>query len=422
MSAFRLSCLTYLTVALPSSTLGLLWPSIRVDFHEPVGALGILLIFGIIASVAASAATGRLLALTGAGMLVAGGALLVALALALESVASSLRPFAIGVVLFGLGFGAIDAALNVHAARCFGARQINWMHASYGLGATLGPLAATAMLGGGIGWHWVYASMAFALAGLTGALALTRRAWPPPEAAPPAVGAGPQPTQAGSRSQAAARPARPARLRVVGGLAFAAIETGIESGAGIWGFVFLTAGRGLGAATAGLAVSAYWAMMFIGRLTLGPVAERLGAGRVLGWAVAGVAAGAALMTAPGPWLLAVTGLLMLGLAAAPVFPLLTLTTASRLGAVGVAATTQTVSLQVAASAVGSAALPAVIGVAIGALRATILGPALLVLGLTMCTLLGLMARRPSAERRLLDAESEPGEARSPRSNARTEMR
>ena len=37
------------------------------------------------------------------------------------------------------------AALNAHAARHFGARDINWMHASYGLGATIGPLLVTAL-------------------------------------------------------------------------------------------------------------------------------------------------------------------------------------------------------------------------------------------------------------------------------------
>jgi hypothetical protein len=54
-----LACLAYLSVALPSSTLGLLWPSMRLSFGQPVGTLGILLVFGIIASVISSAATGR---------------------------------------------------------------------------------------------------------------------------------------------------------------------------------------------------------------------------------------------------------------------------------------------------------------------------------------------------------------------------
>ena len=96
--------------------------------------------------------------------------------------------------------------------------------------------------------------------------------------------------------------------------------------------------------------------------TLGPVAQRLGPARVLAAAVA--------------------GLMFLGLAAAPIFPLLTLTTG----------TTRMVSLQVAASAAGNAALPAGLGLAIGAAGARVLGPSLLALGLAMAAL--FLIRRP----------------------------
>ena len=106
-------------------------------------------------------------------------------------------------------------------------------------------------------------------------------------------------------------------------------------------------------------------------------------------AVAGIPAGAALMTAPGPGLLAVVGLMILGLAAAPVFPLLTLMTPQ--WADSATGATRMVSLQVAASAAGSAALPAGLGLAIGAVDARILAPSLLVLGLAMGALYALLS-------------------------------
>jgi len=170
---------------------------------------------------------------------------------------------------------------------------------------------------------------------------------------------------------------------------FTAVETGIESAAGIWGYVFLTSGRGLPAAAAGVVVSAYWLMMFAGRALLGPVAERAGATRVLAAAVAGLPVGALLMAVPGPGLVAIAGMMLLGLAAAPVFPLVTLTTAERSGA---GAATAAVGLQVAASAIGAAALPAGIGLIIGAVSARALGPALLALSLAMCGVYWLAVR------------------------------
>jgi len=392
-----LACLAYLGAALPSSAIGLLWPSMRISIHQPVGALGPLLALGVTASVVSSAATGRALSRVGAGRLVAAGTALLALALAAEAPASSVWLMATGFVLFGAGSGITDSAANAHAARHFGARQINWMHASYGLGATIGPLAVTVVLGCGLSWRWVYGAMAVALAVLALVLMLTRHAWDAP--ARERSGAA-QRDQAGGRakSRAAGRRRRPAAAALIGSLVFTGIETGIESAAGIWGYVFLTSGRGLSHQVAGIAVAAYWAMMFAGRAVLGPVAQRCGAARVLSGAVAGVVAGAALMAAPGPPFLAVAGFMAVGVAAAPVFPLFTLTTAQRLDAGDAPGATRAVSLQVAASAAGAAALPAGIGVVIGDIDARALAPALLVLGVAMCAVYWFLPRAAGPQR------------------------
>jgi hypothetical protein len=47
MSVFVLSCLTYLAVALPGSTLGLIWPSMRVTLHETLGPSLLVLALGM---------------------------------------------------------------------------------------------------------------------------------------------------------------------------------------------------------------------------------------------------------------------------------------------------------------------------------------------------------------------------------------
>jgi len=121
-------------------------------------------------------------------------------------------------------------------------------------------------------------------------------------------------------------------------------------------------------------------------------------------AVACVPLGALLMALPGPAAVAVAGMMVLGLAAAPVFPLLTLTTADR---AGIGGATQTVGLQVAASAVGSAAVPAAIGLVIGAVSAWVLGPALLVLAGAMCAVYWLGLRPVPADAAVTLACSSP---------------
>lgn len=376
MPAFLLSCLTYLGVALPGSTLGLLWPSMRMSMHEPVGALGVVLAAGVIASALSSAATGRILRAMPPGPPLAIGAAFVSIALAVEAAAPALWLIALGSAVFSVGFGAIDAALNVYAAANFGPRAITWMHASYGLGATLGPLLITALLAAVADWRAALASMAAAMTVIAVVLIVARRAWNVPAACPP-------PAPAGPASH------RPAHLPTV---LFTAVETGVESAAGIWGYVFLTSARGLPPATAGMVVSAYWAMMFAGRILLGPVAQRAGASRVLALAVAGVPCGALLMSLPLPGGFAVAGIMTLGLASAPVFPLIIFASGGRSGGSGASSdagtsdgrAATTIGLQVAASAFGGAALPSGVGLAVGAFGGWTVGPSLLTLGVAMC--------------------------------------
>ncbi len=386
MSVFSLSCLTYLGTALAGSTLGLLWPSMRLSLHEPVGALGFVLAAGVAASAVSSVATGRVLPRLAPGPLLAAGAAAVAAALALEAAATAMLVIVAGAALFSLGFGSIDAVLNVYAAGHFSARDINWMHASYGLGATLGPLLVTALLSGA-GWRGCMGALAGAVAVVAAVLTVTRDRWAsPPGAAAASPGPPPAAPAPGERA--------PGRRRAqAAGVTFTAVECGVESAAGIWGYIFLTSGCGLPSVAAGVVVSAYWAMMFAGRGLLGLLAARLGPARVLAGAVAGVPAGALLMTVPGPAALAVAGMLVLGLASAPVFPLFTLATGDRVGA---GAAPAAIGLQVAASAVGGAVLPGAVGLLIGGVSARALGPLLLVLGLAVAGVyrLTLVPREP----------------------------
>jgi fucose permease len=88
---------------------------------------------------------------------------------------------------------------------------------------------------------------------------------------------------------------------------------------------------------------------------------------------------------------------VLALGAAPLFPLLTLTTRDRVGA---AHADQAVGVQVAASAVGAAAVPSLVGLLIGRYGAGVLGPCLLALavGTAVAYAYAEATRRPTYAR------------------------
>ncbi|MYX58050.1 hypothetical protein GTZ89_20880 [Streptomyces sp. SID8382] len=68
-------------MARPDGVLGILWPSMSADFHQPLGALGLLLPFGVAAAVLSSTMTGRILARMHIGQLLSASTVLSVVAL-----------------------------------------------------------------------------------------------------------------------------------------------------------------------------------------------------------------------------------------------------------------------------------------------------------------------------------------------------
>jgi fucose permease len=156
-------------------------------------------------------------------------------------------------------------------------------------------------------------------------------------------------------------PVRALSLNAGIGLAAVAVQTGIESGVALWGFTFLTEAVGVSPVIAGGLASGYWVAMFVGRIVLGSLAERIGSWRVMGLAVSGMVVAAALAIAATPSA-ATTAMLLFGLSTAPMYPLLVLTTAERTSA---AVADRLIGFQAAASALGAAVIPLLIGLAMG---------------------------------------------------------
>lgn len=383
-SLLALAYLAFISLGLPDGLIGVGWASIRTDFDVPTAAVGLVLTAGTVGYLTSSVAAGFTLARLGVGGLLAASTALAGLALTGYAVAPELALMICCALLLGLGSGAIDSGLNAYAASAFGPRHMNWMHAFFGLGVAIGPLIMTGVLNLGVSWRWGYGTVAAAQLVLAMAFVLTLGAWGRRGVAGEA---------AGERVLTVVRGRATLALPAVwfGVLAFA-VYAAIEVAAGLWAYLLLTEGRGLGATAAGVCVSGYWASLFLGRIVQGVVAERLGGGRVLVGSLTGMAVGAVLVAVPGPAVVAVAGLAIIGFAAAPVFPLLTLTTAQR---VGVAHADRAIGLQIAGAGLGGALIPAGIGVLLSG-DVERLGPALVALAVLLLALYAASAQRGSS--------------------------
>lgn len=339
---------SFVVLALPKSAFGVAWPSAAADFDQGLGALGLVIAVHTSGYMASSVVTGPVMARLGAGASFFAASVAATVGLAGYAFVAHWYGFLVAAFALGAGGGLMDAGVNAHLAVRHGARIMNLLHASFGVGATLGPILMTGFLAAGGSWTSAYLLLAAIQAGLSLMLWTIRASWDDrPRAAPD-----PTPPTAGESS----RPDQTSLLWIM--LASFFFYAGLEVGAGQWSFSVLTESRGMGESAAGIVVAAYWASFTAGRFVAGAVGDRVRAEAVIRMAgLVAVTATAVFWWSPSPWIGA-AALAILGAALAGVFPAMILLTARRVGA---AATGHVVGYELAAASVGVGVIPGAAG-------------------------------------------------------------
>jgi fucose permease len=370
--------------------LGVAWPSIRAFFSLPLDALGALLVLFTGGYLLSSFSSGRLLAHMRVGSLLALSCVATGLSLLGYTVTPRWGVMVALGFLAGLGAGAIDTGVNTFAALHYSARMVNWLHAFYGIGATIGPVLMTSILTAGYAWQWGYGIVGLWQLLLALGFGLTYRQWPC---------ASPTQHPAGLDAKHPVPVNSTLRLPVVWlSIATFFIYTGIEAAAGAWAYSLFTTARAMPTSTAGMWVSIYWGSLTAGRLAAGVVVGMVSVRLLLRLCIIGVAVGALLLWLNLTDLLSCLGLALSGLALAPIFPSLIATTPARLGAVH---TANGVGFQVAAAVLGLSLLPSAVGLLASSGGLETIGPSLLTAALL---LLGLYEALLVASRKHMSAE------------------
>jgi fucose permease len=362
----------FVSLGLPDGVLGVAWPSIRRSFTLPLSELGVLLGASTLGYLASSFSSGPVAARLGIGRLLLWSSILMVISSLGYATAPAWPVMLLGGLLAGLGAGAIDAGINAFAAAHVPARLVNWLHASYGVGAMLGPLLMTGVLTAGLSWRWGYAAIGALLAAMTLCFAATLGLWDVERgrAHTPAGATGDADACRSGRAGFAATLRRP-RLWMNVTLFF--VYTGLEVTAGQWMYSLLTEGRGISPATAGLWVAVYWGSLTLGRVVFGALTLRFSSTALLRTGLIGAPLAAAVIWFD-PVLLGFLGLAPLGFSLAPIYPLLISATPQRLGPEHA---DHAIGFQVAAAYLGSAALPGAAGMLARAHGLEIIGPFLL---------------------------------------------
>ncbi len=209
----------------------------------------------------------------------------------------------VGTSLLGLGAGVSAGPLNAYPQVLFPARgesAVVALHTVVGVGLAATPVLAGAAIDRGV---WLAVPFMLACACLALVVALERLRLPEPE--PPRRPGG--------------RPVGVAALRLFAGVALLYGVT--EAVYGNWGIVYLAEERGLGVATAGLAVAAFWAAITASRFAVAAVLLRLNPQGVLPALAAAMATSCLLVPLAGSGPAAVLVFAAGGLGCSAVFPL-----------------------------------------------------------------------------------------------------
>lgn len=372
--------LAFISLGLPDSAIGSAWPTMAPSLGAGISWVGVVTMIISAGTIVSSLMSVRVVERFGTGRVTVASVALTAAALVGFSQSQAFWQLCLWAVPYGLGAGAVDAALNAYVAVHYESQHMSWLHCMWGVGASGGPMIMAQCLERST-WSLGFLVLGGIQVGIALVLTLSLPLWrdrklprvsgrragreaaigAAPEAALPhaeaahgvgaralsgataAAGAGEVPgaaaasgaggTSDGTRGKLPARRTRAQLLRIPGVKAVLVsffCYSAFEATCGNWAATFCTLARGIDAQTA-----ASWAALFYMGITAGRAVSGFISLKVndrnmirLGQALIAVALVCVLM--PGDSAL-FAGLVLLGCGCAPIYPSTIHATPARFG-------------------------------------------------------------------------------------------
>jgi fucose permease len=348
-----LAFVAFIALGLPDGLLGVGWPSIRTDFSIPLDAIGMFLTAVVVGYMTSSFLSGFLLSRVGVGRVLVTSCFLTGLALIGYTIVPQWWMMVLLGVFAGLGAGAIDAGLNTYVATHFGEGLMQWLHASWGVGITMGPIIMTLGLTIMNTWRFGYQVVGGFQITLAACFVLTLAMWNQNNA--------PSNSEAEKKLTDYKTPMgetlRQPQVWLSVVLFF--LYVGAEASLGTWTYTLLTESREVDTTLAGFFAGSYWFTFTIGRIVAGMFASRVGVNKLVLGGLVGALLGAGLLILNPSEIANVLAVAVIGLSIAPIFPAMMSGTSTR---VGDHYTANTIGMQMAATGFGTAIIPSLMGV------------------------------------------------------------
>ncbi len=377
--------LAFISLGLPDALLGAAWPSMYGQLGAPVSYMGVISMIIALGTVASSLQSDRLTRRLGAGRVTAISVGMTAVALYGFSTSRTFWQLCLWAVPYGLGAGSVDAALNNYVALHYASRHMSWLHCMWGVGASVGPSIMGYALSGGQGWNAGYRLIALIQIALTALLVFSLPLWKRRDTAARAEGGAEGPL---TLRRVFAIPGAKEIMAVL--LCYCALE----QTAGQWASSYLALHCGLPVERAAGFASLFYVGITVGRALSGFLTLKLDDTRMTRLGMALIALGAAALLLPLGERGAVTGLAIIGLGCAPIYPCIIHSTPACFGAQRSQAL---IGVQMASAYVGTSLTPPLFGAIAGRAGVALYPAALAAILVLMATMHERLAKKTEAK-------------------------
>ena len=145
--------ISFISLGLPDSLLGSVWPVMQPQLDVPLSYAGIVSMIIAGGTVCSSLLSDRSAYRIGTGKVTAISVGMTAVALFGFSASTHFFELCLWAIPYGLGAGGVDAALNNYVALHYKSRHMSWLHCFWGVGASIGPYIMGYSLSSGYGWE-----------------------------------------------------------------------------------------------------------------------------------------------------------------------------------------------------------------------------------------------------------------------------
>ena len=378
--------LSFISLGLPDSLLGAAWPNMYQEFDVPLSYAGIISAIIAAGTIVSSLRSDRLTRKLGTGKVTAISVAMTAAALFGFSLSHSFAALCIWAVPYGLGAGSVDASLNNYVALHYESRHMSWLHCMWGVGAAAGPYIMGYALTGGWGWNRGYRIISILQIALTLILFMSLPLWKDRMA------------DTAKDSGSAAKPmALREVLRIRGAwevLVCFFCYCAIEQTTGLWASSYLNLYRNIPADTAAGFASMFFIGITVGRAVSGFMTMRFSDTFMIRLGQGLILLGIIVMVLPAGNYFALSGLILIGLGCAPIYPCIIHSTPAHFGKDKSGAV---IGVQMAFAYMGTLGMPPLFGVIANIINVAVLPVYLLLILVMMIVMHEILNRVTKAD-------------------------